>query len=53
MPRAFCRALRPDAKIKMLLELKDDAEIVIAINADAIEKTSAAVISALHMILIP
>ena len=28
----------PDAKIKMLLELKDDAEIVIVINADAIEK---------------
>lgn len=30
----FC----PDAKVKMLLELKDDAEIVIVINADAIEK---------------
>ncbi len=28
----------PDAKVKMLLELRDDAEIVIAINADAIEK---------------
>ena len=28
----------PDAKVKMLLELKDDAEIVITINADAIEK---------------
>ena len=28
----------PDAKVKMLLKLKDDAEIVIAINADAIEK---------------
>ena len=28
----------PDAKVKMLLQLKDDAEIVIAINADAIEK---------------
>ncbi len=28
----------PDSKVKMLLELKDDAEIVIAINADAIEK---------------
>ncbi len=28
----------PDAKVKMLLNLKDDAEIVIAINADAIEK---------------
>lgn len=28
----------PDAKVKMLLELKDDAEIVIAISADAIEK---------------
>ena len=24
----------PDAKVKMLLELKDDAEIVVAINAD-------------------
>ena len=28
----------PDAKDKMLLKLKDEAEIVIAINADAIEK---------------
>ncbi|MEE1238426.1 MAG: DUF1846 family protein, partial [Acutalibacteraceae bacterium] len=28
----------PDAKVKMLLQLKDDAEIVIVINADAIEK---------------
>ncbi len=28
----------PDSKVQMLLELKDDAEIVIAINADAIEK---------------
>ena len=28
----------PDAKVKMLLKLKDDAEIVIVINADAIEK---------------
>lgn len=28
----------PDSKVKMLLELKDEAEIVIAINADAIEK---------------
>ena len=28
----------PDSKVKMLLSLKDDAEIVIAINADAIEK---------------
>ncbi len=28
----------PDSKVKMLLELKDDAEIIIAINADAIEK---------------
>ena len=28
----------PDAKVKMLLELKEDAEIVIVINADAIEK---------------
>ena len=29
---------KPDSKVKMLLELKDDAEIVIVINADAIEK---------------
>ena len=28
----------PDAKVKMLLQLKDDAEVVIVINADAIEK---------------
>ena len=28
----------PDSKVKMLLELKDEAEIVIVINADAIEK---------------
>ncbi len=29
---------QPDAKVKMLLELKDESEIVIVINADAIEK---------------
>ncbi len=29
---------QPDAKIKMLLSFKEDAEIVIVINADAIEK---------------
>lgn len=29
----------PDSKIKMLLELKDQAEIIIAINADDIEKS--------------
>ena len=29
---------KPDAKIKMLMELKDDAEVVIVISADAIEK---------------
>lgn len=29
----------PDSKIKMLMQLKADAEIVIAINADAIEKS--------------
>ncbi len=29
----------PDSKIRMLKELADDAEIVIAINADAIEKS--------------
>ena len=28
----------PDSKVKMLLELKEEAEIVIVINADAIEK---------------
>ncbi len=28
----------PDAKVKMLMELKDDAEIVVIISADAIEK---------------
>lgn len=28
----------PDSKVKMLLNLKDDAEIIVAINADAIEK---------------
>ena len=28
----------PDSKVKMLLQLKDQAEIVIVINADAIEK---------------
>ncbi len=29
---------KPDSKVRMLLKLKDDAEIVIVINADAIEK---------------
>ncbi len=29
----------PDSKIKMLLSLKEEAEVVIAINADAIEKS--------------
>ena len=29
---------RPDSKLQMLLQLKDDAEVVIAINADDIEK---------------
>ncbi len=29
---------KPDSKVKMLMELKDDAEIVIAIDANAIEK---------------
>ena len=28
----------PDSKVRMLLQLKDEAEIVIAINADDIEK---------------
>ncbi len=29
---------KPDSKVKMLLEMKDDAEIVVVINADDIEK---------------
>ena len=29
---------QPDAKVRMLLQLKDDAEVIIVINADAIEK---------------
>ena len=29
---------QPDSKVKMLLNLKDEAEIIIVINADAIEK---------------
>ncbi len=29
----------PDSKIKMLMQLKDDAEIIIVINAADIEKT--------------
>ena len=29
---------QPDSKIRMLMELKDDAEIILVINADAIEK---------------
>ncbi|MBO6193721.1 MAG: DUF1846 family protein, partial [Clostridiales bacterium] len=29
----------PDSKIKMLLKLQEDVEIIIAINADAIEKS--------------
>ncbi|MBQ8304101.1 MAG: DUF1846 family protein, partial [Clostridia bacterium] len=28
----------PDSKVKMLMELKDQAEVVIVINSDAIEK---------------
>ena len=30
---------RPDSKVSMLLNLKDQAELVIAVNADAIEKS--------------
>lgn len=41
----------PDSKVKMLLQMKETAEIVIVISADAIEKTSAAEILALPMIL--
>ena len=29
---------KPDSKVRMLLELKDEAEIIIVINSDAIEK---------------
>ena len=42
---------KPDSKVKMLLEMKDDAEIVVVINADDIEKISAAAISELPTIL--
>ena len=37
----------PDSKMKMLLKLKEQAEIVIVINASDIEKTSCAAIWAL------
>lgn len=39
----------PDSKMKMLLELRDEAEIIIAINANDIEKARCAGISASHM----
>ena len=35
---ACCRALQPDSKLQMLLQLKDQAEIVIVISAGDIEK---------------
>lgn len=34
----------PDSKMKMLIELKDEAEMIIAINANDIEKARCAVI---------
>ncbi len=41
----------PDSKLRMLLQLADQAEIVITINASDIEKTKYAVTSASHTIL--
>lgn len=38
---------QPDSKLKMLLQLKEQAEIIIAISADAIEKIRYAAISVL------
>ncbi len=49
MPRAYCPGFQPDSKVKMLLELKDRAEIIIAINADDIEKTSSGATLLSHM----
>lgn len=42
---------KPDSKLQMLMQLKDEAEIVIVINADDIEKTRFAVIWGSPMIL--
>ena len=36
----------PDSKVRMLLEMKDEAEIVIVISADDMERASAAATSA-------
>ncbi len=41
---------QPDSKVRMLLHMKDDVEIVVVINASDIEKTRCAAILALHMI---
>ena len=38
MPRAYCPDLSLTAKIRMLLKIRDKVEIIIAINADDIEK---------------
>ena len=38
MPPECCRGFMPDSKMRMLLKLKDQAEIVIVINASDIEK---------------
>ena len=38
---------QPDSKLRMLLQLKDQVEMVIAINADDIEKNRCAAILAL------
>ena len=37
-PPGYCPGFEPDSKIRMLQQLKDDVEIVIAINAGDIEK---------------
>lgn len=41
---------KPDSKINMLVQLKDQAEIVIVINAEDIEKTRSEVTSVSPMI---
>ena len=42
---------KPDSKLQMLLQLKDDAEIVIVINSDDIEKNKVSTLSAFLMYL--
>ena len=39
MPRACCPGFEPDSKIRMLKSLADEVEIIIAINANDIEKS--------------